>query len=358
VAIQNLLDPPEIDSTKIYNIADIEPPLITICPFDQWDNINATGYAGRREFLVGKYSKKKTLRSWGGHVNLTFEQLIWDMLPHDKELKIKGGSFENRCKEVDYEKKFYPKYGWCYEITNLTIKGDITFTLTRKDDSHFKAEVFLTDKNLRTLSTVYSQSHHGSSIIISSDRVHTYVVDVEVLSNVDPKHPGDCKEYSHDEFEICVDKILQNIWKPIVNCNPPWLSLYNQWTGILNISSTTAFELYHQPDFDSFMKLERMETGLAMEKCKTPCTITRSKIFEKETGILKERKKKSRLQLKIEKLVVHKSKILGYGFSNFLIDMGSSMGFWFGLSVFGLTDLGITTIEWISSLKEKAKNIF
>ena len=116
------------------------------------------------------------------------------MLPHDKELKIKGGSFENRCKEVDYEKKFYPKYGWCYEITNLTIKGDITFTLTRKDDSHFKAEVFLTDKNLRTLSTVYSESHHGSSVIISSDRLHTYVVDVELLSNIDPKNPGDCKE--------------------------------------------------------------------------------------------------------------------------------------------------------------------
>ena len=44
--------------------------------------------------------------------------------------------------------------------------------------------------------------------------------------------------------------------------------------------------------------------------------------------------------------------------NNFLIDMGSSMGFWFGLSVFGLTDLSITTIEWLSGLKEKAKNIF
>ena len=66
VAIQNLLDPPVIESSKIHNIADIEPPLITICPFEQWDNINSTGYAGRREFLVGKYSKIKTLRSWGG----------------------------------------------------------------------------------------------------------------------------------------------------------------------------------------------------------------------------------------------------------------------------------------------------
>ena len=358
VAVQNLLDPPVIESSKTYNIADIEPPLITICPFDQWDNMNEYGYVGCREFLLGEYSQKQNLRSWGGHRNLTFKELIGDMLPSSQELIIEGGSFENSGKKVDYEKKFYPKYGWCYEIANYTITRDFTLTLRRVNDSDFKAEVFLTDKKLRTLSTVYSDSHHGSSIIVSSDRLHTHVVNVEMLSNIDPNNPGDCKEYTYDEFELCVDKILQNIWKPIVNCNPPWLSLHNQCTGILNISSKMVSELYHQPDFDSFRKFLRMETSFVIYKCKRPCTVTRSKIFEKGNVLLEERKKKSRLQLKIAREVVYKTKIIGYGFSNFLIDMGSSMGFWFGLSVFGLTDLGITTIEWISGLKEKAKNIF
>ena len=56
--LQNLLDPPVIDSSKIYNIEDIEPPLITICPFIQYNNLKAHGYASHRDFLKGKYSRK------------------------------------------------------------------------------------------------------------------------------------------------------------------------------------------------------------------------------------------------------------------------------------------------------------
>jgi hypothetical protein len=228
----------------------------------------------------------------------------------------------------------------------------------RVDNSDFQAEVFLTDKTLKTLSTVYTPSHHGSSIIISSRKVHTYVVNIKILSNQNPKNPWDCEEYTNDEYDICVDKILQNIWKPIVNCNPPWLSLHNQCTGILNVSDITAKVLFNQPDFYSIFKLERMETFLAMEKCKKPCSITRSLIFEKGYSFIEKYNRKSRLQLLFEKQVVHKTKILGYGFSNFLIDMGSSVGFWFGLSVFGLIDLGIATLNWFKSLSGKAKKTF
>ena len=358
VAIQNLLDPPVIESSRTYNLADIEPPLITICPFGQWDNINEFGYAGRRQFLQGKYSESDSLISWGGQQNLTYGKLIGDMLPLNKELIIKGGTYDQRNERVDYEKKFYPKYGWCYEITNFTLRGDITLILIRPDKSDFQAEVFLTDKKLRTFSTVFSPSHHGSSIILTSNKVHTYVVDVEIISNIDPKKPENCKVYTNDEFEMCVDKIFQEIWKPIVNCNPPWLSLYDQCTGKLNISDTTWKALEKQPHSHTIFNLERMETGSAMEECKKASTLTQTNIIEKGTVSSEEWMKDSRLQLKIDKQVVHKTKMLGYGFSNFLIDMGSSLGFWFGLSVFGLTDLGITTVEWVKGLRVRIKKTF
>ena len=40
--------------------------------------------------------------------------------------------------------------------------------------------------------------------------------------------------------------------------------------------------------------------------------------------------------------------MLAYGFSGFLIDMGSSLGLWFGLSVFGITDLGVVILGTFS----------
>ena len=100
-----------------------------------------------------------------------------------------------------------------------------------------------------------------------------------------------------------------------------------------------------------------MEAYPAMKQCPKPCIMTQSNIIEKGNALLRGNKK-SKLQLLIDKQVVHKTKMLGYGFSNFLIDMGSSMGFWFGLSVFGLADLGISIIDWVNDLKERTKNIF
>ena len=98
----------------------------------------------------------------------------------------------------------------CYEITNLTFTGVVELTLKHENDSDFQAEVFLTEESLRTWTSVYSPSHHGSSIIFSSGKVHTYVVDVEIKSNIDPKRSGICKEYAHNEFDMCVDKIFGN----------------------------------------------------------------------------------------------------------------------------------------------------
>ena len=51
-----------------------------------------------------------------------------------------------------------------------------------------------------------------------------YMVKVEQLSNFDPRKPDECKEYTDGEFERCVDDGLQDLWKPILGCNPPWLS--------------------------------------------------------------------------------------------------------------------------------------
>ena len=39
--------------------------------------------------------------------------------------------------------------------------------------------------------------------------------------------------------------------------------------------------------------------------------------------------------------VVHRQKYLAYGSYEFLIDVGSSLGLWLGLSVFGIIDLGM-----------------
>ena len=51
--------------------------------------------------------------------------------------------------------------------------------------------------------------------------------------------------------------------------------------------------------------------------------------------------------------VVHRQKYLAYGSYEFLIDVGSSLGLWLGLSVFGIVDLGVEMARLIKEIHMK-----
>ena len=215
-----------------------------------------------------------------------------------------------------------------------------------------KLEVFLTDKTLRTRSTVDEESHWGPSIQIQLGSHYDYRVKVETLSNFDPRNPDDCKEYNDADFENCVDEELQDLWKPVLGCNPPWLSSQDQCTRITNATSDVVKNIFGKSRFSVISSMVRMESYPAREKCRKPCTVTQTNSFLKEKTL--DNGERTNLKFRFAKQVIYKTKILGYRFSNFLIDLGSSLGLWFGLSVFGITDLGIMAFNWAKTLKLNA----
>ena len=57
------------------------------------------------------------------------------------------------------------------------------------------------------------------------------------------------------------------------------------------------------------------------------------------------------IKLSFNPIVQYSGKMLTYNFSSFLIDVGSSLGLWFGLSVLGLTDLSIIIFNFFKNKK-------
>ena len=72
---------------------------------------------------------------------------------------------------------------------------------------------------------MYKESNWGPSTKVQLGDDYDYMIKVDHLSNFDPRNPDDCKEYTEDDFENCVDEELQDLWKPSLGCNPPWLYL-------------------------------------------------------------------------------------------------------------------------------------
>ena len=183
-----------------------------------------------------------------------------------------------------------------------------------------------------------------------------YMVQVKHMSSFDPRNPDECKEYTADFFENCVDERLQDVWKPVLGCNPPWLSSQDQCNGVINRTDDIFDKLDENQVFSTLSSIMEMKSYPAREKCR-PCTVTQSNIFQRKTRMTSYLW--STINLKFATEVVHRTKVLGYSFSQFLIDLGSSLGLWFGLSVFGIADLGIITFHWARNLNVNSfKKIF
>ena len=76
IAVSKLMDPPVVDSTERLNMANIEPPLITICHLEQW-NITKLKHYGYHEVTpllngISHISGVPTLVCWGISIRFVY----------------------------------------------------------------------------------------------------------------------------------------------------------------------------------------------------------------------------------------------------------------------------------------------
>ena len=352
VAVYKLMDPPIVDSTERLSITDMDSILITLCPLDQWNKTRLYNldYDGEEDLMVGQ-DPYDSFIGWGSKQNLSFEELVQSVQNFNPSvLKFYTKDF----REFIAEKRFYPKFGWCYDIINFTsYKQEIILV---EEQSVNKLQVYITDKRMRTRTTVKADSHRGPKIVIDEGWKYEYIVDAEQLSNYNPRAPDYCKEYKDGEYEECVDEELQKIWKPLIKCNPPWISNKDQCERSLNVTKETGYSLLNQESVKKTVReILDMRSYPAEESCKKPCAVVQSTIIliDKEelpygvdSGVFM-------LTLKFSELVLYTTEKLAYDSSQFLTDLGSNLGLWFGLSVFGITDLGIRALQWAKKIRRR-----
>ena len=353
-AVNKLIHPPVVDTTTTLNIADVDL-LVTVCPLDQWNEskINELGYRTPGEMMSGMILTTEKFVGWGEHLNLTFDDLV---------LKTQNFNLSNPLIEmvhpdlttiikIAHEENFYPQFGWCYDLVNFTTSGEVKlrFHMGSKDNRVSQYKVFITDKRLRTRTTLHTKSLWGS-IEVRRYKDTNYVIKVDQLSYFDPRNPDACKTFTSDGFDKCVDKELKKVWKPLINCNPPWVTSEDKCKGKLNVTTDNEKMIIKQT-LETASGLIQMTNFPAKRKCFKPCTVAQSMVFSNGRG--KDSALYAFLTLDFADEVAYTTKELAYGPSEFLIDMGSSLGLWFGLSVFGITDLGIMAAQSVEDTRRK-----
>ena len=347
IAMMNLLHPPEVDSTTNMNINDVELPLITVCPTRQENltNLSFYGYTSRLAILKGSTTYNKT--SWGQYHNLSFDVLLENI--YDKEI-AKEISVYNNNKKFSGEILFIPRYGFCKIISDYSAQHKLFIQPPKR---HQRMRLFLTDRNFKSFFSPDYSSHKGDAVLIYHGDQFTYDVDLHVSSSC--KVSTKQVVMSKDDFMECVDNEIHNTIGKLINCVPPWMSAKNHCTETYDL----AFPENVIPDFyEKYVvpvhELEKIE----MEKnCRKYCsTLTSALTFR----VRFTNRSRSLVTLSFNSNVIVTEKLFSYSPFQFIIDIGSSLGLWMGLSVLGLYDLAIQGMDTLQSfgICKYARSIF
>ena len=331
ISIMNLISPPTVDTSFQEGISEISHlPLITICPTDQQPNktrLKKFGYRNVEDMMKG-YTKCQfgLCLSWGKHVNMSFDDLLKEVF--DKIQIFTTNEFITRI-------TFLPPYGFCKEITAYDP------LLTIKVFGRFNFRVFVTDSRYRSHFSPDYSSHQGENIISSINKSHVVDIKVNILST--------CKIAGliENDFEKCVDDEIQRKLGATLGCVFPWLSSTNQCSDTYLRNFTNAVSDFRKVYISNIMTLGKTEFE---KSCRKACMTTTSTARTRTT---KNYHTTNMIQIQFEDNVRVTETVYNYDLFQFIIDAGSSLGLWLGLSMLNLHDIFVLGIDFIKRYRSE-----
>ena len=197
----------------------------------------------------------------------------------------------------------------------------------------------MTDPMRKTYFGLQYSSQVGDKMDIETPFVYNFFVRLSVEDVTDPFNTENCNaEEGSNSYESEVDKQLASDLLPTFGCIPPWLSASRPCNGIYTKNSTIFREMKSYGNF--FLKYTQpsfyREDNAAQKAAKKPCL---------QTQVFVERKSKklSRYEtygayISVSTDVKFKKKVVAYDVSNFVVDVGSSLGLWLGLSILSISE--------------------
>ena len=228
----------------------------------------------------------------------------------------------------------------------------------------FNADVriVLADPQTNLFYKINTDSMTGDPIASKQGYRLSYLVEFEEIHWL--KESGECTNYGEGaEFKTiadCVANKQENVFSPILGCKVPWLAAPedpNICKGTVELDSKTKNSIRSEIQ-SVFTNLEQMMVEDQFRTCLKPCQ--ELKVHSKLRGQLKFVQERGRRNIKRYAIVLSfKKKVKvtryfnGYGLFDLVVEAGSSLGLWIGLSALGVFDL---VVELVDVVLKKARD--
>ena len=351
------------------DISNAKLPSIFICLKDSdilLPNFVKQGYWSSFTFRQGNVDKQSGSVSWEGNNSMPYKELTNHVYPsaYKTYMDITGNPSENwkfprngRSLGKGLSEIFTAFDGTCVRVEINATKNIPSGPFNAQILSFDDVQIFLADPKASLYYKINTDSMTGDTLESEKGSQKSYLVDFEEIHWMEES--GECTIYGEGaEFRSladCVANEQEKIFKPLLGCQVPWLAAPDD-PDICKGRVPLTYE--KNQNFVSEIRsvstnIKKMMVADQFRTCLKPCQELKahSKLRSKEQGELMQM-----TVLSFQRRVKVTKYIKAYGMFDLVVEAGSSLGLWIGLSAIGVFDLllhaGDVVIKKFRKMKE------
>ena len=318
---------------------------------------NKNGFRYFSDYLTGIIQNTSEIGWFGNQQNLTVAELLTLFFEHDYSgmLNQEFNDWLTPYQNVSQTLKFLFPHGFCKEIK---FSEDKKFFIMKTKE---KRKILLTDPNRRNKLRTEETSESWMSVGPSKNGLYeaaNYEVALEIHNN-QLNNGQTCLDYTSmgTSYGDCIENALQNQLMQWYGCLPVWFPPeHGQWltragqkyptassvhnlTCINPIKPFQSYELQRTITFQLWHLVINQDLE-CMKNCLPPCVTM--KIKPRLMTYRDNFKEKATLEIVWDKNVIKMKSTHSIDFFDLIVELGSALGLWLGLSALSLVDVFLT----------------
>ena len=332
-------DKPIVQETSTISIDDMnQMPVMYICQDAQFDYAEGKsyGYPSLWKFLIGKLENTNNFTWTGKHRNQSFAKLQ-KILFNVNYNSTTVHSSETRNYDFPYVQSyndsiFISPYGYCMKLKKQTIHIQVKSTV--------KTDVILTDPVLENQIRITGMQYGTFGIGPTPDGLfETKHYEIALSLHDLSVHDGKtCTDYEKtgSSYGECTESMFKNTILEWYGCPQTWVQGNSIKPCDANMSKLVSDE---QIIYEVQNEMNKLVTGFELnmfKQCMKPC-MTMQLNYNLRRHILK-RLDKSDIRIMFDEKVTVFKDVFAYDGFNLVVDVGSALGLWLGLSALSIFD--------------------